>query len=213
MKLRRALRVAVGASAALWSSGAGAQTLPCKPLVHYDFGQQDQFVVSVERLFGLVSSTRDQGGETKSYVSLALFARPNTAQVASYSAPRVAFDYFPVAGFSLGAGLGLEAVASGDENAVGAVVFAPRLGYAVGFSPHAGIWPRVGITCESSDDEQPSLFALTLDAPLVITPTSHAAITIGPALDLGLNGSRGDAGNFTEKETDIGLHAGLLIYL
>jgi hypothetical protein len=203
----------VGAAVAFLSLSARSQSLPSEPPQNDAFGQKGECAISGERLFGLVHSIRVENSSTKTLESLGLFTSPDTEVVAAYAAPRVAFDCFAATRFSLGIALGFQAVGNADA-LLNTVVLAPRVGYAAAFSQRVGIWPRVGVTYQSTslgDGQGTHLFALTLEAPLVFTPVPHAALTIGPTLDLGLAGSKPGAINF--RETDIGLQAGLLIYL
>ena len=188
------------------------------------FGQQGEIAISAERLFGFVHTIRSVGDTTSSVDSISLFASPLSGLVTSYSTPRVAFDYFAAPGFSLGAALGFQHVASNADTggSLDLLVFAPRLGYAAVINPGIGIWPRVGFTFASTSvsDQTLHLYALTIEAPIVITPAPHAALTIGPTLDLGFAGSEsGTGGNVVGgdgidiKETGIGIQTGLLIYL
>jgi hypothetical protein len=93
------------------------------------------------------------------------------------------------------------------------------------FSDSAGIWPRGGITYLGSSSENDagtfetsvSLLALTIEAPLVLTPAPHAAILLGPTLDLGLSGTQevttgGASAEADVKGTDWGVQGGVMIW-
>jgi hypothetical protein len=208
--MRRICQLAIGAAAALLSSSAWAQSA--------SFGQQGQVAISAERLFGFVHTIQSANNQTNTFDSISLFASPLNGLGTPYSTPRVAFDYFAATGFSLGAALGFQHLGSGNAGgSADVVVFAPRLGYAAVINESVGIWPRIGMTYESLSlgSDTVHAYALTLEAPLVITPMPHAALTIGPTLDLGLAGSEteGAGGSVDIKETGIGVQAGLLIYL
>jgi hypothetical protein len=82
------------------------------------------------------------------------------------------------------------------------------------FGDVVGIWPRAGVTYQ--DQKTPAarvgIAAATVEANLVIVPTTHAAITIGPTLDATLGGKLnpvGPEGKTTYKQDEIGLQAGL----
>lgn len=86
--------------------------------------------------------------------------------------------------------------------------FAPRVGYAYMFSPTMGIWPRGGITyvnqnaetkvdtidagdgsVDTADTEtKVSVWSLSLEALVIISPFEHVAFGMGPFLDFGFVG-------------------------
>jgi hypothetical protein len=92
--------------------------------------------------------------------------------------------------------------------------FAPRVGYAYMFSPTFGIWPRLGFSYVNTKTEsknevidagdgsvdvtdtetKQSLFSLTLEGLLVISPFEHVAFGVGPFFEWGFSG---------DTETDI----------
>jgi hypothetical protein len=180
-----------------------------------DFGQKGQFVISGERLFGLVlasSSTSeiDDGVEVERTVSYTTFnLLMNPSQFTTYATPRIGFDYLVIDRLTLGGSLGfatgsgeVEQEAAGvsqtqDTGSWNAFLLAPRVGYAFMFTPVLGIWPRGGITflLGGSEDEDgypktsSSRLALTMEVPFVITPLPHVGFTFAPTLDLGLTGS------------------------
>jgi hypothetical protein len=112
-----------------------------------------------------------------------------------------------------------------------AYLIAPRVGYAYLFTPMVGIWPRGGITFIGASGENgsgsvetsQSMLAISLEAPLVITPVPHAGFTLAGTFDIGITGSeettvRDEAtGTEISQETDVtgsdfGLQAGLFLY-
>lgn len=115
---------------------------------------------------------------------------------------RPGVDYFLIKGLSLGAfaGVHYEGVPSGSSTtfAVG-----PRVGYDFAFSDHFSIWPRAGVSYNSTkielDGEEvggvetPSVsatndaVAVNLFAPLLFH-TNHYFAGVGPALDVDLSG-------------------------
>ncbi|MFO7179058.1 MAG: hypothetical protein DIU78_010195 [Pseudomonadota bacterium] len=210
------------------------------------FGSRGQFVIGAERLFGLVvsSSTVDPeiGSEIEeSHTSFTLLANPTNGvgngRVSTYSFPRVGFDFLVTDGVSVGAALGMasvsgtldtEAQPEQELDPTLAFLFAPRVGYAYPFGSTIGIWPRVGISyvtsSTSNDIVETSYYrlAVTLEAPLVISPVPHAAFTIGPVFDIGVSGGIEESAqmgglrvSFESDESGIewGLMAGLLVYL
>jgi hypothetical protein len=168
------------------------------------------------------------GTTTESRTNINLLHNGEADRSTGYSTARIGFDYFPTDGLSLGAALGYFHVSASSTFEAGGVssttdggsgdafLFAPRIGYAFMFAASAGIWPRAGITYVTlSTDSNLSAhaLALTLEAPLVLTPIPHVAFLIGPTLDLGLSGGTDNGGTTTSyKLTDIGLQAGLAIY-
>ncbi|HLV67567.1 MAG TPA: hypothetical protein VKY73_17215 [Polyangiaceae bacterium] len=206
------------------------------------FGSSGQLVVGAERLFGLVvaSSTLEanNGGEsTVTFTSFTLLANPTNGLISNYSFPRVGVDYLVTDGVSIGAAIGMftlsgsfeaEGQADQDLETTTAFLFAPRVGYAHMFNPTLGIWPRGGVSIVASttsgdgDETSSNQLAVTLEAPLVISPVSHVAFSVGPTIDIGVSG-----GNETETQVggvkisvendetgiDWGLMAGLLVYL
>jgi hypothetical protein len=182
-----------------------------------DFGKKGQFVISGERLFGLVAasqSTTETLGDvevesTRSYTVVNLLMNPSSILATTYAIPRVGFDYLPIDGLTVGGSVGFFSASGEVEQEVNGVsqtqdtatlnafLFAPRVGYAFMFTPMFGIWPRGGITFLSmtSEDEDgspqtsASRFALTLEVPFVIAPVPHVGFTFAPTLDLGLTGS------------------------
>jgi hypothetical protein len=235
---------------AKWVGGAllGALFLcPRGAQAQETFGSEGQFAVSGERLFGVTWSTQssEEGDvkSTQSYTNISLLANPYGPFVSAYSFPRVGADFFVIDGLSVGAALGLFTVSSsskveaGDQEqeedgpSLSGFLLAPRIGYAAMFNETVGIWPRGGITyvnasSESSDGDSEttsSSLALTIEAPLVIAPVPHVALTIGPTLDFGLSGSteRTTTDPTTGEEstdeedvdsTDIGLQAGITVW-
>jgi hypothetical protein len=212
------------------------------------FGRAGSVAISAERMFGIVASSDTEtvdgqpGEETDYATSVSLLSNPIGGLMSNYSFARVGIDVFAIQGLSLGAALGYVTVSTSskaelngasveaDGPTLNGFVFAPRVGYAYMFMDLLGIWPRAGITyvhagssysnMGSSSETSANRLALTLEVPLVIAPSPHAAITVGPTLDLGLSGgseSETTTANTTvttktdHKATDIGLQAGLTI--
>jgi hypothetical protein len=181
------------------------------------FGKQGQFVVSGERLFGIVfASERSKQTvnnvevtNTQSYTNINFLANATGRVSTTYSFARVGFDYLPIDGLTVGGSLAFYTLsgenetegngmsASQDTGSGNGFLLAPRAGYAFMFMPLLGIWPRGGITWliggteSGSGNTKTSMsrLALTMEVPLVITPIPHAGFTVGPTLDLGLTGS------------------------
>jgi hypothetical protein len=212
------------------------------------FGHAGTVAISAERLFGIVSSSDKetvdgQPGELTEYAtSISLLSNSSGGSTTNYSFARVGVDVFAIDGLSFGAAVGFVTVSTSSKREANGVsleedgptasgfVLAPRVGYAYMFTELLGIWPRAGITyvhagasIERNGDSaefSENQLALTLEVPLVIAPSPHAAITVGPTLDFGISGgtetTTTTAGTTTSTETnrkatDIGLQAGLAI--
>jgi hypothetical protein len=180
-----------------------------------DFGRKGQFVISGERLFGLVlassSSTQTINNveveTTVSYTTFNLLMNPS--RFTTYAIPRIGFDYLVIDRLTVGGSLGFVSGSGEIERKAGGVsesedtgptslfLLAPRVGFAFMFTPILGIWPRGGLTflAGGSEDEDgypktsSSRWALTLEVPFVIAPVPHVGFTFAPTLDLGLAGS------------------------
>jgi hypothetical protein len=162
-----------------------------------------------------------------------------------YSAPQLGLDYILGPGITVGGSLGYLHRGSSRETTTGAmttsrdlpsghaILFHPRVGFALPLTPLFGLWLRGGVTYFTASSEQTNVmgtvitnvtvngFALTLDPNLVITPLPHFGVTVGPMLDLPLAGTltaeqrQGAMSTSTDtsvKVTNYGLAAGLLVY-
>jgi hypothetical protein len=185
------------------------------------FGDVGHFVLSGERLFGYVhtSVSESQGGTSVdgSADSIAVLGSPGANN--EYSVPRLGFDFFVTQGLSLGGSIAYlhlsQEIASSSASGW-TVLVAPRIGYALAAGPTASIWLRAGGTYRHADSSGTTLnlYALTLEAPVVIRVGAHAALSIGPTVDIGLGGSTSSGStNIDTKATEFGLQAGLLLYL
>jgi hypothetical protein len=201
------------------------------------FGDAGQVAFSAERMFGVgwTWDSVDAGDEdlTNTTFNLSVLSNPLANVTNTYSFPRVGIDYFIVDNISIGAALGF-AYASFDPDeqlqaaspfdSVTAFLAAPRVGYAMMFGDHIGIWPRVGVTWinytfsgEGDAEESADRFALTGELPFVIQPTDNAAFLIGPTIDLGLSGKNRLEGAGANLETDVrttelGVQFGLMVF-
>lgn len=208
------------------------------------FGQKGEFAFSADRLFGAFYANADEEGENADSVTeIAFMGQSSFVPLAvggvinPYSMPKVGFDYFVIDGLTIGGSLvyaSTSHTATRELPVVGgtvsndttgsAFVLAPRVGYAYMFSDVVGIWPRGGFTYhhQSAEDDgsgaKVSLdgFALSVDAPFVISPVEHFGFLVGPGLDLGLSGSAETSAPNTPtvstdaKLTGFGLYAGLM---
>jgi hypothetical protein len=160
--------------------------------------------IAVERLFGVVRTTFEQGDEEFSSTSISIFSQ--VSGHAGYSAPRLAFDWLTLGGFSFGGAIGYQT--DGDDGDDGdAWLLVARAGYFARPSAGFGIWPRAGITHIGYDyGFESTATALTLEVPLEFLFSRGIAISLTPHVDLGLSGESGD----DDREiTEIGLQFGV----
>jgi hypothetical protein len=176
-----------------------------------------------ERVTGGTPVTTEVETET-SVTTLAIFGHNPSAPA---ELPRLALDYFVVDGFSIGGSFifarnaieidGEQRVSAGgvsqsaDINGrvtLQAIVFHPRIGYAVAFNEYIGIWPRAGfsythleraeettvpdpISGVEEDVEETTTITfthLTLEGLLFVSPFPNFAFIGGPFADIGLGG-------------------------
>jgi hypothetical protein len=224
-------------------SGTYTPAMPSRADDVDNIGNAGQFVFGVERVTGLffdretAKYTDDQTGieheQTVSTTTIGLFGmsapppqnRPDpkvgvlAGMQSASSLPRLALDYLPIDGLSVGGSLtyinhsadvdnndgGNET--SADLGTVSVFVVNPRVGYAFPFDETFGLWPRLGVAflSRTSDfdfvpdptsagvpttvEASQTDWQLTLDAMVVLSPFSHFAALIGPYLDLGFAGS------------------------
>lgn len=206
------------------------------------FGKQGQFAVSAERLFGVVHSsqtTKENDGteRTEDFTQVSLLSTQFGNFATVYTTPRVGLDYFVIDGLTLGVALGVFTISSSESRTgnqtvdgptVNGVILAPRIGYAYMFTDVIGIWPRGGISYvgfgtknggPNPDETSVHLLAVTLEAPLVISPVPHVGFLVSPVVDIGVSGSQdvkdGQTGVTTSRDakaTEYGLEAGMLVY-
>ncbi len=131
-----------------------------------------------------------------------------------FTLPRLSFDYLVTNGLTIGGSVGIAHWSGQTETKPGTTVddaslmgilFSPRIGYAYMFSDVVGIWPRGGLTYASmktvthanydisghkgTQTDTRNIFALNLEAMLVLSPADHFAFVVGPILDWGFTGS------------------------
>jgi hypothetical protein len=216
MKMRRTI---VGLTVLLMSS-LGALTARSQA-EEVGFGAAHQLVISADRLFGY-----SHAWETLSYRgveqtghsdNLSIFGSPITSLTASYSAPRLAFDGFVTDGFSIGGSVSYfwtsaKSVAATSTSSIDGFMVMPRVGYALALGQSVAIWPRVGFSYlhASGSGNTASLYAGTLEVPVVISLGPNVALLVGPTLDVGLGGSQSQNGlTLDDKETDLGVQFGI----
>ena len=202
--------LAAFAAVATLASSANAQEEGPRGL-----GQQGNFFISAERLFGFTGNKQSiELNGNESDVTFTTFGLLWNAPASPMNLPRVGLDYMVVDNVSVGGNLGyvstsIDTDGPGDDDATG-FLFAPRAGYLLGIGESVGIWARGGFTYYSLQDPDTSQFALNAELQFAIAPTPGLAITVGPLIDFGLTGSR-DVGSEEADFTDrnYGVVAGL----
>lgn len=183
------------------------------------FGNAGEIAISAERLLGYASTSwkmKLKGlPDPKDSVShLNLLVNAGTDE-RTYSAPRIAFDYFVTNGLSLGGAVGLSAT-SGDQS-YQHFQLNPRVGYNYMFGSVVGVWPRVGMTYQEQKiaGAKIALLAVSVDVALVIVPLEHVALTLGPTFDGGIVGKINPEGPQTKTDyaqDEFGFQSGLTVF-
>lgn len=201
------------------------------------FADQGVISISVDRAFGFTHTSYSVdpegpiGDSTQTTNNFGFLGQGNVPS--PFAAPRASFDYFVIDGLNIGGSLAYWSLTGEFETPGGvqtdladqsAVLFAPRVGYAIMFSDVVGFWPRGGFSFYSLSTEQgffvggvsgersESGFAFNADLPFVFVPVDHAAILVGPAFDVTLGaGGEVDPGNadYDAQWFDFGIYAGL----
>jgi hypothetical protein len=220
---------AAAAFADQWS-GTYTPAMPSRADDVDNIGNAGQFVFGVERVTGLffdrdtlkyTSAAGVDNEATLKTTTIGLFgmssSRGQGGMPAPSSLPRLALDFLPIDGLSVGGSLtyvnqsaDLDVNAGGvesstDAGTVSVFVVNPRAGYAFPFDETFGLWPRLGFafasrTADFSDTDpttgqtttteiSQTNWQLTLDAMVVISPFTHFAAMIGPYVDIGLGGN------------------------
>jgi hypothetical protein len=175
-------------AAALWLSSADAQA---EELV-----SRQNLVFSAERMFGFYidNLTVDVGGpDTTIHHTVLGFGW--TSSPTPLSAPRLGVDYFIGNGLTLGGNIGFVSATSEGFTMTGFLIGA-RVGYAVRLGHSVTLWPRGGLAFALLEPEGnmrgSKTFALSFDVPFAFAPSEGFAFLLGPTLDLGIVGERGD---------------------
>jgi hypothetical protein len=163
--------------------------------------------IAVERLFGIARTTFEVGDAEDSVTSVSLFSQ--VSGHAGYSAPRLAFDWLSMSGFSIGGAIGYQTEGDDDDDGPDdgdAWLLAARVGYFARPSSGFGIWPRVGLTHIASDyGVEATATALTFEVPLEFLLSRGIAISLTPHADIGIGGHVGD---LQRDITELGLQFG-----
>lgn len=200
MRRKRLARGVIGALC------AGAVLLPGEAWAQpaHGFGEEDTFVLSVERIFGFQSQDFGDDDDSPSIDSTGLYP-PLWGNLGFFSVSE--------GGLSFGTTVGLTHL-SGDlfdeDESVTMVRLGPRVGYAGGtHTPVFGYWVRGGPSTLMffSDDSETYTFAVSLEAYAVIRPVSHFGVLVGPHADIHLYGKSEDE---DAEYSSIGLTVGLM---
>jgi hypothetical protein len=195
------------------------------------FGGRGQVAVSGERLFGYshISQKTSVGGQDRTVTndSFSLFSNSFGGFSPTYHVPRLALDAFIADNFSLGGSVSIARFSSSTEGSttgsVTAFTLAPRLGFAATLGSNVAIWPRAGLTYVEfwePPDSTLTMYALSLEVPLVFTVGSHFGILAGLTADIGLGGEQkststvlGIRTSVGRKTTEYGVQFGLVGYI
>jgi hypothetical protein len=173
--------------------------------------QQASVIVSAERLFGIhayrISYEPPEGDATEySGVMASLLYGQSVLNsendlVNPYAVPRIAVDGVLGRAWTVGGSIGFGATAgevddgsSRDVPRVAGFALHGRVGYLLAPRATLGVWLRAGPEFirgsydDSGTEEVTEALAITVDPQLVIAPVPHAAILLGPLLNIGVWG-------------------------
>jgi hypothetical protein len=186
------------------------------------FGRRHDVVISGERLVGFAHTWQRatvgdsfQETTTNAFTFLGASSAPETL----YSTPRLAADVFVIDRLSLGGSLAYAraSVVGSGANAPTTTqsrfLLAVRVGYALPLGRVVSLWPRLGATHVRTT--APAFAggrytALTLELPVTFAVSPHVLVSVGPTLDLGLNGAPdGFVTDSRFRQTELGVQAGL----
>jgi hypothetical protein len=202
------------ALALLTLAGASARAADEPPT----FGERHQMVLSAERLFGYVHNSSND--------TISLLKDDGADE---FTRPRVAFDAFVFGHLTVGAAGGythtstLQQVFTGPavRTTSWTIALGPRVGYGAALGRKVTLWPRVGFLYLHSEVSVPpipigvaaafqqggTVYALTIEVPVVVSVAPHFFVHAGPTVDSGLGGR--SSFSLDARQTDIGLQAGL----
>lgn len=131
---------------------AVALAIAGRPAAARDFGDRSGVFLSADRLFGAATTktTRPSAGDLRQSSFGLFLATPSTV----YQIPRLAVDFVPTNGLTLGAALGLSIATADRDDGLDSVqaptvygfLVQPRVGYARALSARLGLWLRGGFT-------------------------------------------------------------------
>ncbi len=206
------------------------------------FGTQGQFVLGVERVFGLnffnghyEADDPAIGGPDRDQSRTQFSLLWNTATTGGfsginpYAVPRLTFDYAVIDNLTIGGSIGYASVSGeddvdggGDQDFETATLFAfsPRVGYILRFNDTVGMWLRGGFTYYSvgqDDVGSASGFGVNLEPGFIFTLAPGVGVSATPTLDLPITGSFNDDSGPSNLDGDytirnFGANAGLFVY-
>lgn len=186
--------IPVVAALAAWSNPAAADPIPAGTIA-----------LGAERLTGFFHSTDSVGNTDVTRNKISLLGESSTGP---YDLPRIGIDGFIIDGLSLGGTIALAHTGVTTKTSAGPIngsvdssetdfLFAPRVGYALMFSEHVGIWPRGGFSyflattsVDNGGSSSLHYFSLNIDCPFLFKLAPNFAITAGPVIDVSFEGSR-----------------------
>jgi hypothetical protein len=206
--------------------------------------REARVIVGAERMFGLhayrASYEPPEGSATEFTGVMASLLHGQSVinneddAVNPYAVPRISVDGVLARAFTAGGSIGLFATVGERDNgssrpdlpAVSGVALHARFGYLLVLSATSAVWLRAGPEYfgGSYDDSVAQVesvtrgLALTADPQLVITPVPHAAILVGPLINLGVWGryerrvpSRSEEIDF--KISNLGVTGGIALFM
>lgn len=199
-----------------------------EPATSPALGDDGQFILSAERLFGVNHTTYKSGDSNETLTNFrmtAFWSQPPELETIPNPAaiPRLAGDFVVAPNLTVGAALGVaySSFASDGRSAQKnfALLASPRVGYVVGLGGSARLWLRGGITYfrsnmeERNDNTTWSQVSVTLEPTFVIPLASNVAFSIAPLADIPISGRIKDD-NDSEKLTSmtLGANIGLIGY-
>ncbi|MCA9593035.1 MAG: hypothetical protein KC776_06985 [Myxococcales bacterium] len=180
------------------------------------FGERDSFVVSIERIFGFQG--QNLFGQNNDSIGFHPILWGNVGLFAVQSS-----------GLSFGSTVGLAHVrdlTGDDKDSFTVARLGPRIGYAGWLKQGFGYWVRGGPSAmflfskqentdangqKTTESQNMELFQLSLEAYVVIAPTDHLGILVGPHADIHLFGlASDDVDSDAKKYRSAGLTVGLM---
>lgn len=222
---------------ALALSGFLAVTLTGPAALAQGFGEAGQFAISAGSLFGvshdnITLSIDTPNGDFDTELT------QTRVDLLSADSASLGFHYVVGPGVTLGAAFAFRSLTgkvkdtppgggstSTDLPTETTIEFGVRVGYAVMFTKHIGLWPGVTAGYRSYKEEDDA-FETTLtnpvfgvSVPLVLSPVEHFAITFGPGVGFIAGGNYEDTDKQTNQTVDgtasgysVGASGGVLGY-
>ena len=186
-----------------------------------------RFILSAESLFGAAhlrqtaSATSDGDTAEVSASGFSVHFLKGSDIFDPFGQARLGVDGVVGPGVTLGGSIGYskyEQTVGSVSNELSGFVIVPRLGYMLAPSRYVGVWLRAGVGYASLnvDNDGSGLsqhfVGLVLDPMLVVTPLPHVGVTLGPSLNIGLDGKVKAGGLEVDSTTSsYGLTAGLAL--